>query len=372
MRMKSLRFSILFTLSLLVGRFAFAGDWTVVPSPNLGTQANGLLGIAAVADNDIWAVGLAFNQPTSAYRTLVEHWNGVRWSLVRSPNATGGYNFLNGVAAVAANDVWAVGMAAVEQNSRTLIEHWNGRFWRIVPSPTVAGESSTLQAVTVISANDIWAVGYSKTPNFLFNPLALHWNGAAWSIVPTPGESRLLAVDAIAPDDIWATGESEPGERSLTMHWNGASWTVVPSPNDSGEDNLLFGVAALASHDVWAVGMAGSLKTLAIHWDGVNWSLVPTPSLVYPLNNGALVGIVALSSTDIWTAGQVLDGSPEQTLIEHWDGTSWSMAASPNPPNSNSRLAAIAVTPSGTLWSVGTTGVFAQPEKTLILMKRPN
>ncbi len=48
----------------------------------------------------------------SAYRTVTEHWNGTRWSLVRSPNATNGYNLLNGVGVVTANDVWAVGQAA--------------------------------------------------------------------------------------------------------------------------------------------------------------------------------------------------------------------------------------------------------------------
>ena len=34
-------------------------------------------------------------------------------------------------------------------------------------------------------------------------------------------------------------------------------------------------------------------------------------------------------------------------------------------------LHGITVTPNGTLWSVGTTGVFAKPERTFILRKNP-
>ena len=38
---------------------------------------------------------------------------------------------------------------------------------------------------------------------------------------------------------------------------------------------------------------------------------------------------------------------------------------------SNNRLHGIAATPNGTLWAVGTTGIFARPERTLILRKLP-
>ena len=71
------------------------------------------------------------------------------------------------------------------------------------------------------------------------------------------------------------------------------------------------------------------------------------------------------------TAGQVLQGSIQQTLSEHWDGSSWSVVSSPNNNNSNNRLHGITVTPDGTLWAVGTTGVFTRPERTLILRKNP-
>src|SRR5215471_10209540 len=122
-------FSLL--LLLLTGVPGLAGDWQVMKSPNLGTQANSLSSVSAVTDSDVWTVGWGWSQSLNAYRTVIEHWNGARWSLVTSPNATNGYNLLNGVAAVASNDVWAVGQAAIGSTYSTLVEHWNGSAWSI-------------------------------------------------------------------------------------------------------------------------------------------------------------------------------------------------------------------------------------------------
>jgi hypothetical protein len=45
---------------------------------------------------------------------------------------------------------------------------------------------------------------------------------------------------------------------TLTLHWNGSTWSVIPSPNpggtNQGDQNVLYGVAALSAHDVQAVG----------------------------------------------------------------------------------------------------------------------
>src|SRR2546430_51279 len=222
--MKICHASILVVLSLFAAHSTRAADWEIVASANAGRQANSLSSVAAVADNDVWAAGWAFNAQLNAYRTVTEHWNGTPWNIVSSPN--------------------------------------------------VPGFSNILQAISVASANDIWAVGYSQDTNFNTFTLTLHWNGTTWSIVPSPTVDHdiLFGVDAIATNDVWAAGRSRPGgygeDRTLTMHWNGANWTVVPSPNGGVNDNDLFGVAMVASNDVWAAGNNGSLATLAIPWDG--------------------------------------------------------------------------------------------------------
>jgi hypothetical protein len=171
--------------------------------------------------------------------------------------------------------------------------------------------------VAVLAPNDIWAVGYAGSCfSCVGNTLILHWNGTAWSIVPSPNmggsTNNLYAVGAITANDIWAAGDYFNGSifQTLLLHWNGTAWSIVPSPNVSGVSNNMWEVAAIASNDVWAVGDAG--RTLALHWDGIGWSLASTP------NPGAgpdlFYGADAVTSTDVWAVGTT--GS--QTLVERY------------------------------------------------------
>src|SRR5690349_8242869 len=108
----------------------------VVPSPNVTVGTNQLLGVAAVAANDVWAVGSSDDPPNEATNTLIEHWDGSAWTVVASPNV-GPDNTLYAVTAQAAGDVWAVG-AALDVTSgyhQTLVEHWDGSAWTVVASP---------------------------------------------------------------------------------------------------------------------------------------------------------------------------------------------------------------------------------------------
>jgi hypothetical protein len=84
------------------------GSWNVVSSPNIGTGQNQLLGMTAISATDVWAVG-DYTNSLGYEQTLTEHWDGTSWSVVSSPNVGTGYNYLEGVAAVSANNVWAVG-----------------------------------------------------------------------------------------------------------------------------------------------------------------------------------------------------------------------------------------------------------------------
>ena len=87
------------------------------------------------------------------------------WKVVSSPSpGPGAFDLLNGVAAVSTNDVWAVGINSGGEGStaQTLIEHWNGKSWQVVSSPSPATDNS-LNGVAAVSATNIWAVGSLKT-----------------------------------------------------------------------------------------------------------------------------------------------------------------------------------------------------------------
>src|SRR5258705_5065600 len=102
---------VLFVLCLLAGPNSRGASWQVIPSGNGTNAVNELHGISALAENDVWAVGVSYNTERTVGSSLIEHWNGTQWSVVPSPNPSSSLNILYGVAAVAENDVWTVGSA---------------------------------------------------------------------------------------------------------------------------------------------------------------------------------------------------------------------------------------------------------------------
>jgi len=294
------------------------GKWSVVPSPNPNVVPSGLSGVAAVSANDVWAVGTSGSQ-ISGGQTLIEHWNGAHWQIVKSPNPGSIYNSLYGVTAVSATNVWAVGYYVHTTGvTQTLIEHWNGSRWSVVKSPSPASMNNELFSVAAVSASDVWAVGFSTNNAPEQTTLIEHWNGTSWSVVksPSPGSGDdLRAVAAVSASDVWAVGYTFNGSsiQTLVEHWVGTSWQVVKSPN-VGTSPTLSGVAAVSANHVWAVGSHNNsnnvFQTLTEQWNGKQWSVVTSPSPGFT----QLLGVAAVSPTNVWAVGY----TDSNTLTEHY------------------------------------------------------
>jgi hypothetical protein len=320
--------------------------WRNVSSPG---PATALYGIEVVSANDIWAVGIDYT--TNPARMLIEHWDGTQWSIVPSPNVGTDVAYLFKVSAVSANDIWAIGT----RNNRTLAIHWNGIQWSIAATPNPGTNENYVLDVEAVSAKDVWAVGYFRSgPPYV--PMAMHWDGTSWSVVPSPNPgtyaSVLASVDAISANDIWAVGytfaTNGSQAQTLTMHWNGSSWGVVPS----GSFNQLSSVSAVSSNDVWAVGSTG-LYQITMHWNGSNWSEVPSPE---PANDFIYLNdVVAISSNDAWAVGYylALEFNDYVPWILHWDGTQWSEVPSPDLGTRPNFLYAVAAASATDVWAVG-------------------
>jgi hypothetical protein len=208
--------------------------------------------IDARTPSDVWAVGSGF----------FEHFDGTSWTTVASTVGT----HLRAVTVLAANDAWAVGgiddTRPGYRRDLTYLAHWDGVSWTTAPSP-LGLTSGSLSSVSATGPSDIWAVGaLSSGP-----PVALHYDGAGWRQVATPPTgpfSALAGVVAISSTNAWAVGSrngtlpnGDAVQRTLTEHWNGTAWSVVPSPNDTNTDNSLTAVVRLDS-TVWAVGGDGN------------------------------------------------------------------------------------------------------------------
>jgi hypothetical protein len=333
---------------------AQSGSFSVVASPNRGNKANQLNGIAAAAPSAIWSVGSYNAGPyVNSLRTLIESWNGTSWSLAFSPNPatnTGDYDSLQGVATISTTNVWAVGysgnVSAVAD--RGLIEHWNGISWTIVPSAQPY-TTQDLYAVAATSASDVWAVGQYTNYNPLsqYGGLIEHWNGHVWSNVANPSTNGLYGVAALASNNAWAVGGSQ------ILRWDGTAWSIVPSPQPSNPANgyVLQAVSAVSVSDVWAVGYQEiasgegyTYDALIEHWDGSTWTISPSAGGIY------LFGVTALSANNVWAVGDVGGLS----LVEKWDGTRWTIVTSPNVGSSNNTFQAVAAVPStGDVWAAG-------------------
>lgn len=317
------------------------GVFNVVSGPAYGP----LYGVAAVSFDDVWAVG----------GSGIIHWDGAAWSAVSHP----GVGTLRAVAAASTNDVWAVGNT---NGSQTLIEHWNGSSWSVVSSPNPGSPNPNyLFGVAAVSTNDVWAVGTYCASGWCLYTLVEHWNGSAWSVVQSPNVynsiNTLQGVAAIAANDVWAVGYSNDGMsgyRTLTEHWNGTSWSMFPTPNPgSPNTNYLYGVAAVATNDVWAVGeyASGADQTLVVHWNGSAWSVVQSPNV--PGSYSFLRGVSVVSARDIWAVGYSWSStSGYRTLVEHWNGSTWSIVTSPNPGPATNQLNGVATSPNS-VWAVG-------------------
>ncbi|HLJ36107.1 MAG TPA: hypothetical protein VKU38_20785, partial [Ktedonobacteraceae bacterium] len=130
----------------------------------------------------VWAVGYEING-SGVDQTLIEQWNGTSWNVVPSPSPGLYSNDFYSVAAVSANDVWAVGY----YDNSTLIEQWNGTSWNVVPSPNPSQFDNGLSDVAAVSTNDAWAVGYDSNPiDVQPQTLIEQWNGSTWNVIPSP------------------------------------------------------------------------------------------------------------------------------------------------------------------------------------------
>jgi hypothetical protein len=230
--------------------------------------------------------------------------------------------------------------------------------WSITPTPN-STTFDGLIGVSCLSAADCWAVGTANPTASLIE----HWNGTAWTLVPAAApvpESPLEAVDCVDTSDCWAVGRtSSSGSNTvaLTEHWDGKSWTTVSSPPVPGSnDTSLFGVTCASSADCWSVGSyftsvePPATQTLAEHWDGTDWTIVATPSL--PGNQyNFLNATTCLKSDDCWAVGDT--ASFGQTLAEHWDGTSWSTVPTPNTASAGNDLNGVSCVSATDCWATG-------------------
>ncbi len=236
----------------------------------------------------------------------------------------------------------------------------------------LAPGSVQLMAVSGASLRDVWAVGgIFVGRNGPWQTLAERWTGARWQVIPTPSpgsqSNMLLGGAVVGPSDAWTVGFSQgrSGERPLIEHWDGRHWVDVPSPS-LGLPGLtasasLTAVSASGPADAWAVGWAANggaaQQPITEHWNGTNWTLVASPRLPMPDAQGptgaVLTAIDDISLTDAWAVGYYAGNNRSQALIEHWDGQRWLQSSPPSVEEGVNSLTGVVASAQGRLWATG-------------------
>jgi hypothetical protein len=306
---------------------------------------------------------------------------------VASPPSPGIESVLHSVACTAPASCVAVGSFRSQDKpeaQHSLVELRNGTSWSVVRAPS-PGTDTELRSVACTSRTSCVAVGSSGTANDpkVQRALVESWDGSSWSVVPVPNPgnpSSLQAVVCTLPASCVAVGwwTSTAGvESALVESWNGNAWTLVSTPAPPGGfATWLASVACGSPTSCVAAGNYDSsdgddpgVRTLVESWDGVSWSVIPSPS---PGREMSLLNSVACTSpTACIAVGTVDQGdvyNPDrQGLVESWDGTAWSVVPSPIVGGGvQSVLQAIACTSRTSCVAVGSTNLLTQGRRILV------
>jgi hypothetical protein len=312
---------------------------SVIPLNNMSINA-----LAPITNNNVWIAG-NYTDASNQSAPFYEQFDGSQWRVIASPPINSG-STIHGLYAIKSNNIWAIGNSTTTDSYNQpapmpLIEHWNGLQWSLVD----AGYPSfgSLTSITALSPTNVWAIGttYDSAMDHqlgyisFLGTLIEHYDGIKWQKVSSPspdGDDILSGITVGASNNIWAVGSADvdgpsgygfdDGYSVLIEHYNGTSWSIVPGMNigysqsyNSNNYTTLASVSAINAKDVWAVGSYASVNgaTYAVseHWDGAHWSIVSfqgTPP-------APLTAVIALHSNDVWATNA--------TALYNWNGTIW-------------------------------------------------
>ncbi|HET7485691.1 MAG TPA: S8 family serine peptidase, partial [Solirubrobacterales bacterium] len=283
------------------GEFWDGTKWSRVAMPGENPpNSPTLYGVSCVSATSCVAVG------EEDYETLTELWDGTEWSVVPSPNSPERkMNVLKDVSCVSASFCVAVGHsdpilgAGEDVNSETLVEAWDGSKWSIQTSPGISKVGNYLESVSCASVSSCMTVGhtyesYSKPRG----ALAEHWNGTEWSL-ESP-ENPLKGVSCLSPNLCMGVGgafteevggpEERPVE-AVAERWDGSDWTrddlgVHPLALDKRSE-----LEDVSCH-------AGGCTATGWYFDGVDIPpLVERLSLPPTINTEAATAVKAATAT---------------------------------------------------------------------------
>ena len=315
--------------------------WTVQPTPTPAQGVDGLLlGVSCVSSSDCTAVGGYTSNAGPV--TLAEHWDGTSWAVQATPNPTGAsFSTLEGVSCPSASDCTAVGEYDINHGTTSLplAEHWDGSTWAIQAMPVPAGAFGVqVRAVSCPTASDCTAVGHYAKQGSPDLTLAEQWNGSTWAVQAMPIASPVASsvflngVSCPAPGKCTAVGWFQRNGTgafvALAENNYSGSWRIRSVRGPSATLGQLNAVSCTARANCTAVGTPSIGPVLAEHWDGSTWTVQATPGPA----GAALNGVSCVSASSCTAVGTIPPTGVNQAAIaERFTGGAWHRAGTASP-----------------------------------------
>jgi hypothetical protein len=187
------------------------------------------------------------------------------------------------------------------------------------------------------------------------------WVHQPANVLPSQGGGLLYAAAVSTPTLAWAVGYYEHTNDvygALIEKWTGGtSWSVVGT---GGKNVVLADVAAFGANSAFAVGTiasgggSGPEQPVVTHWNGSTWTrtIIRLPS---GSGAGGLVAVSGSSSSDVFAMGDYILKGRVYLLVEHWNGSAWTQVTMPSSAKPNAEpLDVVSVGP-GDMWMDGYT-----------------
>lgn len=152
-----------------------------------------------------------------------------------------------------ADDVWAVGADARDGTGPTVL-HFDGAAWTRVP--------------TGLTSGDLWWVfGFEGGPIYMGGDggVIVRRTGDTFEVMDTPGTGTIFGLWGASPSAMWAVGGESDATGGFAWRLVGDVWTAEASlPAEVPTTAAIWKLFGTAEDDVWLVGSSG----VALHWDG--------------------------------------------------------------------------------------------------------
>lgn len=239
------------------------------------------------------------------------------------------------VAALAEDDIWAVG---TENNGRSNAHllHYDGTKWKREPLPEALGDSPYPPLLEEVGEEALWLRPQTLRDGSANNRWAA-WDGTRWSAAAAPPSGNVGDFEAAGPDDIWALD----GEQTA-QHWDGARWTATRLPYRTSDlavvgpgDVWAVGSRTTGPGTHLEGSGEGYSQPASMHWDGTSWKAVDTPQARFeepipPEPSAGLIQVFALDSgevraygTNTFNHGEVENEPAEEFIRLRRDGSKW-------------------------------------------------